>query len=216
MDIRLGDFALVVGASAVHARVSSLSADGGRVSVALGVVERAPKVGIGILLVVAWWRVVIIIVRVELSVLLLVRRTVLLLLDLLIDHLLIPHFLVTHLLAHFFLQVRNLFLKAFLNLLLNNSPDKRSQVNWHCLQVLELLILNPVIGLGLLNGNLLLLRRGGDLSHRCLDWNLLLLKWDHFLLFDILQHHLGIGIPVGRLLPEHKEDDPVSELTSSK
>jgi hypothetical protein len=52
-----------------------------------------------------------------------VLGSVVLLLELLINHFFIPHFLLAHLLAHFLLQVGYLLLEPVLHLLLYDSSD---------------------------------------------------------------------------------------------
>lgn len=185
-----------------------MSTNWGWVSVSLRVVERSPWVRI----VVAWRRIVVVILWIELTIHLF---AILLVLDLLVDHLLVPHLLMAHLLAHFLLQVGDLLLETLMDLLLDNSPDKWSEVHGHGLEVLVLLFLLVVI-LGL-DWHLLLLGCRHDLSllDGCLDRDLLLLHRDQLLLFLIGNHH-WLSVSVWGLLPEHEKDDPVSELACGK
>ena len=127
--------------------------------------------------------VLVLVGRVEVGGGLLIQQSLIIsCLHLLVDHLLIPHFLLAHLLAHFLLQVGDLLLESLLHLLFDNSPDQWSQMNWHCLKVLELVLLSHVVGLSFLNGYLLLLRCGSDLGPILwLDGYFLLLSGDNFL-----------------------------------
>lgn len=199
----------------VHFRDSSLSADRGRVSEPLRVVERVPEVRV----VEAAGTAIIILVRIVLLRLLVLRHETraVLLLELLVNHLLIPHLLVAHLLAHFLLQIGDLLLQALLHLLLDNPADQRSQMNWHRLEVLELVVLRRVLHVHLLDRHFLLLRRWLDLSLfiLCLDWNFLLL-WRCRFHFLFSRQNLWSGLSIGRFLPKNEENDPIGQLTSGE